>query len=256
MQLIDTHNHLYLPEFDHDRDEVASRSVDSGVIKIMLPNIDTASVKDMMETAGRYNGLCLPMIGLHPTSVNKEYRRELGEMQRLLSEFKFYGIGETGIDLYWDKTFRDEQIISFREHLSMAESTNLPVIIHSRESLDLVISELEMFGPEKINGVFHAFPGNKNGASRVVKMGFYLGIGGVITFRNSHTAEAAMEAGLDNIVLETDSPYLAPVPFRGKRNESAHLHYIVKKLSEIFSVDEETVCNITTRNAKKLFNIE
>jgi len=256
MQLIDTHSHLYLSEFDADQDDVVKRAVDSGVVNVLLPNIDTSSLSSMMKTAEKFKGFCLPMIGLHPTSVKEDYNDELKEMQRNLRREKFYGIGETGIDLYWDKTFLKEQIISFREHLIMAEENKLPIIIHARESLEIVFDELVRFGTGRITGVFHAFPGNASDARHAIDLGFLIGIGGVVTFRNSSAAEAAMAAGLDNIVLETDAPYLTPVPFRGKRNESAYLTYIAEKLSEIFSIEPDEIGTITSSNAKRLFNLK
>lgn len=256
MQFIDTHSHLYLPEFDADRDDVVKRAVDSGVVNVLLPNIDTSSLSSMMKTAEKFKGFCLPMIGLHPTSVKEDYKDELKEMYRHLRQGQYYGIGETGIDLYWDKTFLKEQIISFREHLIMAEERNLPIVIHARESLAMVFDEIDRFGTGKITGVFHAFPGNGSDARQAIDMGFLIGIGGVVTFRNSSAAEAALAAGLENIVLETDAPYLTPVPFRGKRNESAYLTYIAEKLAEIFSIEPEKVSTITTNNAKRLFNLK
>jgi TatD DNase family protein len=256
MQLIDTHNHIYLPAFDADRDAVIDRAVAAGVTSILLPNIDITSVQAMMEAVERYKGLCLPMVGLHPTSVKEDYRNELDMVHRLLGENKYCGIGETGIDLYWDKTFINEQIISFREHLIMAEETGLPVVIHARESLDLIFKELEAFGKGRITGVFHAFPGNGDDAARAVDMGFLIGIGGVVTFRNSSTSDAALKAGLENIVLETDAPYLTPVPFRGKRNESSYLTYIVNKLAGLFSSEPEEAAVITTSNAIRLFKLK
>lgn len=256
MQLIDTHNHIYLPEFDADRDDVIKRAVNAGVSYLLLPNIDTKSVAPMMESVEKYKGFCLPMIGLHPTSVKEDYENELKEMHRLLDEGLFIGIGETGIDLYWDKTFMEEQVISFREHLGMAEQSKLPVIIHARDSLDIVFKELYRFGEGRITGIFHAFPGNAVEARRAVDMGFLIGIGGVVTFRNSIASEAALAAGLENIVLETDAPYLTPVPFRGKRNESSYLSYIAGKLADVFSTDMEAIGTITTNNAKRLFNLK
>ena len=254
MQLIDTHNHIYLPEFDTDRDDVIKRAVDAGVTCLLLPNIDTTSVSPMMESVEKYKGFCLPMIGLHPTSVKEDYENELKEMHRLLDEGLFIGIGETGIDLYWDKTFMEEQVISFREHLNMAEQSKLPVIIHARNSLDIVFKELDRFGEGRITGIFHAFPGNANEARRAVDMGFLIGIGGVVTFRNSIASEAALAAGLENIVLETDAPYLTPAPFRGKRNESAYLHLICEKLAGIYNLTTDKIIETTTKNSHNLFN--
>jgi TatD DNase family protein len=256
MQLIDTHNHVYLPDFDTDRDVVIARAVASGVTSILMPNIDSSTVAPMMEVAERFRDICLPMMGLHPTSVKEDYKKELKLMHVLLGDNSYCGIGETGIDLYWDKTYVKEQIIAFREHLTVAEEMKLPVIIHARESLELIFKELESYGTGKVTGIFHAFPGNASDARRAVDMGFMIGIGGVVTFRNSSAGEAAMAAGLENIVLETDAPYLTPVPHRGKRNESAYLTYIAGKLAEIFSVEPGEIGLKTSSNACRIFKLK
>jgi len=255
MQIIDTHCHIYLPEFDNDRREVVERSVRDGIRTILMPNIDSSSVAPMLAAEKNYPGICMPMMALHPTSVKENYRLELEGVETRLAEHKYYGIGETGIDLYWDKTFISEQIISFRRHLELAEDYNLPVIIHARESLETIIKEIKSFGPGRVEGVFHAFPGSVNEARQVVEMGFLIGIGGVITFRNSRLGDAAIEAGINNIVLETDAPYLAPVPHRGKRNESSFLTLVVDKLSELLAITPAEVADRTTANAKRLFKI-
>jgi TatD DNase family protein len=255
MQIIDTHCHIYLPEFDADRKDVVSRSVSAGVQTILMPNIDSSSVASMLAAEESFPGICLPMMALHPTSVRDNYKKELEEIEARLAEHKFYGIGETGIDLYWDKTFINEQLISFRRHLELAGEYDLPVVIHARESLDVIIREIKSFGPARVTGVFHAFPGNAEEARQVVAMGFLIGIGGVITFRNSRLGEAAIEAGINKIVVETDAPYLAPVPYRGKRNESSYLPLIINKLSELLAISPAEVADKTTANAKKLFKI-
>lgn len=255
MHLVDTHNHIYLPEFDSDRDEVMARAEAAGVIRVLLPAIDSSLFAVMMEAAEKYNAVCRPMIGLHPTSVKENYASELDFVNEKISGNTFYGIGETGIDLYWDKTFIREQIASFREHLFLAEKHSLPVVIHARESLQLIFEEIEKFGTGRVTGVFHAFPGNGTDALKAVELGFKIGIGGVVTFRNSVTGEAAKAAGLENIVLETDAPYLTPVPFRGKRNESSYLINIVNKLAELFSTDNEEIASVTTANATYLFKL-
>ena len=170
MQIIDTHCHIYLPEFDADRDEVVKRSLDAGVQTILMPNIDSTSVASMLAAEERFPGVCLPMMALHPTSVRENYRQELDEVEARLAEHKYYGIGETGIDLYWDKTFINEQLISFRRHLELAEAYRLPVVIHARDSLDVIIREIKSFGPGRVTGVFHAFPGNADEARQVVAM--------------------------------------------------------------------------------------
>ena len=255
MQIIDTHNHIYLPEFDDDRAEVIKRSVDAGVRFIMMPNIDSGSVAPMHAVAERFQGICLPMMGLHPTSVKENYLDELKMIEMLLRKHRYWGIGETGIDLYWDKTFITEQKLSFRHHLELAEEYELPIVIHARESLEIIIREIESFGAGRVTGVFHAFPGSASDARRVVTLGFMIGIGGVVTFRNGRQQEAAIEAGINNIVLETDAPYLAPVPLRGKRNESSYLTLVIDKLSEILAITPAEVADRTTANAKRLFNL-
>ncbi len=255
MQMIDTHNHLYLPEFDHDRDGVVKRALDAGVTHIMMPNIDSSSAGPMLQAEKEYPGLCLPMMALHPTSVKAGYAGELAQVEAALRERRYWGIGETGIDLYWDSSFLKEQLISFRRHLELAEEYSLPVVIHSRNSLELIIAEINSFGPGRVKGVFHAFPGNGEEAAKVTGMGFMIGIGGVVTFRNGRQGEAALAAGLEKIVLETDAPYLAPTPHRGKRNEPAYLTLILTKLAELFRVAPERVAEVTTANARRLFNL-
>jgi TatD DNase family protein len=255
MQIIDTHCHIYLPEFDADRDEVVKRSVSAGVQTILMPNIDSSSVASMLAVEKMFPEVCLPMMALHPTSVRENYRQELDEVEARLADHKYYGIGETGIDLYWDKTFINEQLVSFRRHLELAEEYALPVVIHARESLDVIIREIKSFGPGRVTGIFHAFPGNAEEARQVVAMGFLIGIGGVITFRNSRQGEAATEAGINKIVIETDAPYLAPVPYRGKRNESSRLTLVIDKLSELLAISPAEVADKTTANAKALFKI-
>ncbi|HNT94400.1 MAG TPA: TatD family hydrolase [Bacteroidales bacterium] len=255
MQIIDTHNHIYLPEFDADRDEVVERSLAAGVGRIMMPNIDSSSVAPMLAAEERYPGICLPMMALHPTSVKESFRDELAAVEAALSDHRYYGIGETGIDLYWDKTFVKAQTVSFRRHLELAEEHDLPVIIHARESLDLIIEVISEFGNGRVKGIFHAFPGTAEDACRVTAMGFMIGIGGVVTFRNGRQGEAAIAAGINNIVLETDAPYLAPVPFRGKRNEAAYLAYVTDKLSELLAITPAEVADRTTENARRLFRL-
>jgi len=253
MHLVDTHNHLYLEEFNNDREEVIRRALDAGVTSILMPNIDSSSIVPMLALADKYPDLCYPMIGLHPTSVKENFMDEISTVESHLASRKFYGIGETGIDLYWDKSWYKEQLISFRRHLELAEEYKLPVVIHARESIEVIFTELKAFGPGRVNGVFHAFPGGKNEARKAVDLGFMIGVGGVVTFRNSMLGEAVTEAGIDNVVLETDSPYLAPVPYRGKRNESSYLDYIVTRLSEILSIPPSVVAEKTSGNALRLF---
>ena len=255
MQLIDTHTHLYLPEFDSDRDEMVARAFSSGVVKLLMPNIDSGSIGKMLAAADRYKGICYPMIGLHPTSVLDDYIQQLDRLPELSTVNKYIAVGEIGIDLYWDKTHINEQKDAFRRQVSFAIESNLPVVIHSREAFPEVISVLDEFRGEKLTGVFHAFSGTADDAMKAVKMGFRLGIGGPLTFKNSGLDKIVKEAGIENIILETDSPYLTPVPYRGKRNESSYICIINKKLAEIFAMDETETASITFKNSTSLFNI-
>jgi len=255
MQLIDTHTHLYLPEFDADRDEVVNRAAVNGISKMLLPNINANSVKQMLDLVSRYPGICFPMTGLHPTSVKEDYLLQLETLETLITENKIIAVGEIGIDLYWDKTFLKEQIISFRQQIRIALQNKLPAVIHSRDAFPEVFSVLDEFNGEKLTGVFHAFTGNINDAEKALNMGFKLGIGGIVTFKNSGLDKIVKEIGPDNLILETDSPYLAPVPYRGKRNESSYICIINKKLAEIFNISEEKMAEITYLNSVALFNL-
>ncbi len=255
MELIDTHTHLYLPEFDADRDEVVKRATGSGIVMMLLPNIDTDSVGQMIAAVNRYPGICFPMTGLHPTSVKEDYLHKLDDLEKLITRYKIIAIGEIGIDLYWDKTFLKEQLISFRRQVRFANQNNLPVVIHSRDAFPEVFSVLDEFKGEKMAGVFHAFTGTREDAEKAINMGFKLGIGGIVTFKNSGLDKIISEVGPDNLILETDSPYLAPAPYRGKRNESSYICIINKKLAEIFNMSEEKMAAITYSNSVELFNL-
>jgi len=255
MQLIDTHTHLYLPEFDSDRDDIVNKAVSSGVIKLLLPNIDLKSVDAMLSAADRYKNICYPMTGLHPTSVREDFRTQLDELDKIASEREFIAVGEIGIDMYWDKTYLQEQMIAFRHQVEFAIEAGLPIVIHSRDSFPEVFSVLDEFAGENLTGVFHAFSGSMPDAEKAVRMGFMLGIGGPVTFKNSRLDKIVEEAGIGNIILETDSPYLAPVPFRGKRNESSYICIINKKIAEIFRITEEESARVTFENSCRLFNI-
>ncbi len=256
MQFIDTHTHLYLPEFDTDRDEVVNRAVGNGISKMLMPNIDIQTADHMLSVVNRYPGICYPMIGLHPTSVGKDYLYQLDVLENLIARHKFVAIGEIGIDLFWDKTFLKEQLIAFKRQIIFASDKKLPVAIHSRDAISEVFSVLEEFKGKELKGVFHAFSGNINDARKAISMGFKLGIGGVVTFKNSGLDAIVKETGPENIILETDSPYLAPVPYRGKRNESSYICIINKKLAEIFGMSEEEIASIIYANSTSLFNVE
>lgn len=255
MQLVDTHTHLYLEEFEHDRKEVIARSVSSGVNKMMLPNIDKGSVESMLALADEFPDNCFPMIGLHPTSVKADYMIELAEVESWLLQRKFYGIGECGIDLYWDKTYATEQEFVFRHHIDLARTYDLPLIVHIRDSFNEVIRILKDVNKKDLRGIFHCFSGSLEQANQAIHYGFSLGLGGVITFKNNKMQETLKHVDLQHLVLETDAPFLAPVPHRGKRNEPSYIPLIVEMIASIKGMDAETVAEATTANAKKLFNI-
>jgi len=255
MQLIDTHTHLYLPEFDPDRDEMINRAAVNGIVKLLMPNINNHSIESMLSAAVRYKGICLPMLGLHPTSVKDDYRHQLDELEKIFQEHEFIAVGEIGIDLHWDKTHKAEQIDAMRRQVVFAIRSGLPVAVHSRESLPEVFSVLDEFAGPGLKGVLHAFSGTLPDAEKAIRMGFMLGIGGPLTFRNSNLDKVVREIGIEHVILETDSPYLAPAPFRGKRNESSYLPIINKKLAEIFGLSEEESSVITYENSCHLFKI-
>ena len=254
MQLIDTHTHLYLPEFDADRDAAVEIAINRGVEKMLMPNIDIHSIDAMMSAVEKYKGRCFPMIGLHPTSVKVDYADQIEKMEKLFPFHKFIAVGEIGIDLYWDKTYKKEQILAFKRQISFAITNNLPVVIHVRESFPEVFSVLEELS-NKPKGIFHAFSGTPEYAQKAISMGFKLGIGGIITFKNAGLEKVLKSITPHDIVLETDSPYLAPAPFRGKRNESSYLPIINKKISEIYGIAEDEMAEITYRNSIELFNL-
>jgi TatD DNase family protein len=255
MQLIDTHTHLYLPEFDNDRDEVVERAAADRVVKLLMPNIDIHSVDAMISCENNYKGICYSMIGLHPTSVKEDYLRQLDIIEEKADQNNFIAIGEIGIDLYWDKTFVKEQITAFKRQVILSLKYDLPLVVHSRESFPVVFESLREFEGSGIRGVFHAFSGDISYAEKAVKMGFKLGIGGIITFKNSGLDAIVRKIGIEHIILETDSPYLAPVPYRGRRNESAYISIINKKIAEIFSIDIEIAAAKTFSNSIELFQI-
>jgi TatD DNase family protein len=255
MQLIDTHTHIYLPEFDSDRDEVIDRAVQNGIVKLIMPNIDIESVGQMLCVANRYPGICLPMIGLHPTSVKKDAETHLDKIIDTAAGHKFYAIGEIGIDLYWDQSHLKDQISVFKKQVAFAVESDLPVVIHSRNSFPEVFNALADFAGSGVRGVLHAFTGSVAEAKKAIGMGFKLGIGGIVTFRNSGLDKVVREAGLQNIILETDSPYLAPVPYRGKRNESSYLSIINNKIADIFGLSKEETASVTYSNSVLLFGL-
>ncbi len=253
--LIDSHSHIYLKEFNDDRQKVIDNAISNGVEKIILPNIDSSSIFDMNYTYNINTELFEMAIGLHPTSVKSDYKKELDLVFKNFNDKKYIAIGEIGIDLYWDKTFVTQQKDAFDFQLALALKYNLPVIIHSRESFDEIIDVLKPYFKKGITGVFHCFPGDVEQAKLVVENGFYIGIGGVLTYKKSNMPDVVKKIPLEYIILETDAPYLSPVPKRGKRNEPAYLIHIAEALSNIIEVDYNKVCKQTTDNSKKLFKL-
>ncbi|MCY1721448.1 TatD family hydrolase [Prolixibacteraceae bacterium Z1-6] len=253
--LIDTHSHIYSEDFLHDRDEALQRAYESGVKKIVLPNIDSGSIKHMLDLTDAYPHLCFPLMGLHPTSVDEDYKEELQAIEYWLEKRKFYGIGEIGIDLYWDKKFIEEQKDAFRYQIQLAKKYALPVVIHVRNSFEETYQIVQEEQDGSLKGVFHCFTGSEDEAKKIVDLGFLLGIGGVVTFKNSKLDEVLQQTDINNLVLETDAPYLSPVPKRGKRNESSYLMFTALKVAEIYNVPVRRVAEITTSNARNLFGI-
>jgi TatD DNase family protein len=251
---IDTHAHLYLQEFDSDRDLTIQRAVDAGVKKIYLPTIDRDTIGPMLEMVKRYPGVCFPMIGLHPCSVGPQFEESLDLVRSEVQNGQFAAIGEIGTDLYWDKTFRDEQEACFREQLLLAKACRLPVAVHSRETLDWNIELVRAGWEPTLRGVFHCFTGSISQAQEIIEMGFFLGIGGVVTFKNSGLAEVIAQLPLKSMVLETDAPYLTPHPHRGKRNESGFLNLIAQKIADVQRRSLSEVAEVTTDNAIQLFS--
>ncbi len=253
MTIIDTHTHLYAEQFDADRTEMIERAIASGVERFYLPNIDSASIDGMLKLEEQYPNRCFPMMGLHPCSVKANYKEELAIVEKWLEKRPFVAIGEIGIDLYWDKTFFEEQKDAFRIQIKWAKKLNIPIIIHARDALDIIIEIVEEEKDDRLNGIFHCFTGTLEQAKRIMNTGFYMGFGGVLTFKNGGLDKIAGDIPMDYIVLETDAPYLSPKPKRGKRNESAYTLYIAEKLATVKGISLKEVAKQTTINANKVF---
>jgi TatD DNase family protein len=254
MILTDTHTHLYTTHFNDDIDLVIKNAIDKGVNRLFLPNVDTASISSMMNLANKYPNNCFPMMGLHPTSVKENYKEELALVEEWLGKKQFCAIGEIGIDLYWDKTLLKEQQEAFRYQINLAKKFNLPFVIHCRDSFDEIFEVLDDLNDEKMKGIFHCFTGNIEQANHIINYGgFKLGIGGVVTFKNSGLDKIVEQIDLNHLVLETDSPYLTPMPHRGKRNESSYLYHIAEKIAAIYNLPIEELAEITTHNSKEIF---
>ena len=250
--MIDTHAHIYLPEFDADRESMIERAEKAGIKRILMPAIDSTTLIKMLEVEKMSTGF-LSMIGLHPCSVNQNYKSELQIVTDFLKQRKFVAIGEIGLDFYWDKTFTEQQFAAFHEQIELAINHNIPIAIHSRNAIDECIEVITQY--PKLRGVFHCFSGSYEQATKIIDARFLLGIGGVVTFKNSGLDKVVERTGIQHLILETDAPYLAPVPFRGKRNEPSYIPFIVEKLSVLLKKTKEEIIESTTQNAIKLFNL-
>ena len=254
MSFIDTHAHIYDKQFKEDIADVLERCQEADVQRIYMPNIDHTSIDDMLELENRYPAQCYPMMGLHPSSVTKHIEQELYLVEEWLNRRAFTAVGEIGLDYYWDTTFKEQQKEAFRIQIDFARQFKIPVVIHTRSSFEDAIAIIEEKKDEQLSGVFHCFTGTVEEAERIVKTGFYIGLGGVSTFKNAHMEKVIPDIASHAIVLETDSPYLAPVPHRGKRNEPAYIPLIAKKVAEYKQIEVEELAEITTQNAFTLFN--
>jgi len=253
MFIIDTHCHIYLPEFASQMENLIERSEKEGVRQFYLPAIDSETMPQVLQLEKNWPGKCFAMTGLHPCSVKGNYEEELRLVDEWLAKRKFAAVGEIGLDFYWDKTFADQQYDAFKRQIQWAKEYRIPIVIHSRNAMQECIDVVKDQHDGRLSGIFHCFSGDINHARQIMELGFYMGIGGVLTYKNSGLAAVVADIPMDYIVLETDAPYLTPVPFRGKRNEPAYLKYVVEKLAEVKGISKEEVAEITTRNAQKIF---
>ena len=257
MKYIDTHVHLYSADFDEDRSAVIKRAMAAGVEKFVLPNVDSHTLQPMLDLVNEYPQACFPLLGLHPCSVKEDFEQEMTIVEERLSSGQYKGVGEIGLDYYWDMTYQEQQLEALKVQLSLAKQYSLPVVLHSRDSFGDLIEVIEEYSEGgQLSGVFHCFSGTIEDAKRIKALGnFYMGIGGVVTFKNGGLDKVLPELNLEDIVLETDAPYLAPSPYRGKRNESAYLALIAAKVAEYMGRSIEEVAAFTTENAEKLFSL-
>ena len=255
MSLVDTHCHIYSDEFDLDRPDMMARAESEGIIKMLMPAIDASTHGPMLALEASFPGRALSMMGLHPCSVKDNYRDELEVAQQWLKKRRFVAVGETGLDFYWDLTYTKQQYEVFQQQIQWALEYEIPVVIHSRNSIDECIGLVAKNQTGKLTGVFHCFSGSLEQAKKIVDLGFYIGIGGVLTFKKAGLDAVLREMGLKNVILETDAPYLAPVPFRGKRNECSYIKYIAEKLAEVKALTVQEIATITTQNAERLFSL-
>jgi TatD DNase family protein len=255
MLLTDTHTHLYYETEDTKRAELMQRCIDNHIGRLFLPNVDVSSLPLVASLVQSYPDKCFPMLGLHPCSVKDDWQQQLGFMKENAGQQKIVAIGEIGIDLYWDKTNLKDQVEAFHQQIKWAKSLKLPIVIHCREAFDEVFEVLEQQRGDDLRGILHCFTGNLEQAHKAIDLGFYLGIGGVVTYKNSGLDKIVAQIDLNRIVLETDSPYLTPVPYRGKPNESSYLIYVARRVAELHQTDIETVAEITTENSKLIFGL-
>jgi TatD DNase family protein len=252
---IDTHTHLYDEQLNPDEDAMIQRAIDAGVTKMYMPNCDSSTVEGMMRIAAQYPSNCYPMMGLHPCYVKENYKQELAIVEEWLAKKKFYAVGEIGLDFYWDLSFKEQQYEAFEKQIDLALQYDLPIVIHSRESTQECIDVVSKKQDGQLKGVFHCFGGTLEQAQQIAALGFYVGIGGVVTFKNSSLQQVVKDTPLQHIVLETDAPYLAPVPYRGKRNESSYTVLVAEKIAGLKELPVEEIAAITTANAQKLFSL-
>ncbi|MEM8998872.1 MAG: TatD family hydrolase [Bacteroidota bacterium] len=255
MVITDTHAHLYVEAFDEDRHEMMKRALESGVKRFFLPAIESACTNRMIDLQRAYPEHVFLMMGLHPTHVNKDYKAELKHVANMLEREKCYAVGEIGIDLYWDKAYLQQQQDAFVWQIRLAKKHRLPIVIHSRASFDEIFEILEQEKGDDLHGIFHCFAGNKTQAEKAISYNMKLGIGGVLTFKNGKIDQFLHQIDLEHIVLETDAPYLAPTPFRGKRNESAYIVKVLEKLAVVYGRDQEEIAEITTNNSQNVFGV-
>ncbi|NNK10012.1 MAG: TatD family hydrolase [Flavobacteriaceae bacterium] len=255
MIITDTHTHLYSEAFDEDRKEVIQKAIEQGISRFFIPAIDSAYTDSMLQLERDFPDYVYLMMGLHPTHVKENYNEELAHVEAMLSERKFYAVGEIGIDLYWDKTYFEEQRLAFKKQIAFAKSLELPIVIHCRDSFEEIFEVLEEEKDDKLYGIFHCFTGTYEQALKAIGYNMKLGIGGVVTFKNGKIDKFLNRISLEHLVLETDAPYLAPAPYRGKRNVPSYLMEVLNKLSDIYQIPVEEVASITTENSKNVFGI-
>ncbi|MDG4716028.1 TatD family hydrolase [Winogradskyella marincola] len=255
MIITDTHTHLYSEAFDEDRSAMIQRALDANVSRFFIPAIDSTYTASMLQLEKDFPEHIFLMMGLHPTHVKENYKEELAHVEDMLSQRKFYAVGEIGIDLYWDKTTLDIQIEAFRHQIHLAKKYKLPIVIHCREAFDEIFEVLEQEKSDDLFGIFHCFTGTLEQAHQAISYNMKLGIGGVVTFKNGKIDQFLNKIDLQHIVLETDSPYLAPKPYRGKRNESLYINKVLEKLAELYTISVEDIADITTKNSKHVFGI-